>query len=156
MMTFDFLEKEERDYVMASLLFAQKLGLIDNSLLAAVEQRRQEENKRRKEMLQQGKVIYGPTEYSAAAYLQHELTGFQLDYISESEKILNREVFRRISDREIRQFYEDHADLFTRYQGDTFAYEDVKMIIYKKIREKDYEDEIQNLLCQLRNRERPE
>ena len=43
MMTFDFLEKNERDYAMASLLFAQKLGLVDNYLLTAVEQRRQEE-----------------------------------------------------------------------------------------------------------------
>lgn len=151
-MTFDFLEKNERDYVMASLLFAQKLGLVDNYLLTAVEQRRQEENRKRREALDHGEILYGPVEYTPIAYLQQELTGFRLDYASESEKITNRQVFRPISLEETRQFYEEHADLFTRYQGDAFAYEDVEVIIRKKIREKDYEDGIQDILRQLRKR----
>ena len=150
MMTFDFLEKNERDYAMASLLFAQKLGLVDNYLLTAVEQRRQEENRKRRETLERGEILYGPVEYNPIAYLQQELTGFCLDYVSESEKITNRQVFRPISREETRQFYEEHTDLFTRYQGDAFAYEDVELIIRKKIREKDYEDGIKDILRQLR------
>lgn len=150
MMTFDFLEKNERDYVLANLLFAQRLGLIDNCLLAAVEQRRQEENRKRRETLEHGEILYGPVEYSPIAYLQQELTGFRLDYVSESEKITARQIFRPISREETRQFYEEHADLFTRYQGDAFAYEDVELIIRKKIREKEYEDGIKDILCQLR------
>ena len=35
MMTFDFLDKKERDYSMASLMQAYKLGLIENPRLAA-------------------------------------------------------------------------------------------------------------------------
>lgn len=149
-MTFDFLEKNERDYAMASLLFAQKLGLVDNCLLTDVEQRRQEENRKRRETLERGEILYGPVEYNPISYLQQELTGFRLDYVSESEKITNRQVFRPISREETRQFYEEHADLFTRYQGDAFAYEDVELIIRKKIREKDYEDGIKDILRQLR------
>ena len=149
-MTFDFLEKNERDYAMASLLFAQKLGLVDNCLLTDGEQRRQEENRKRRETLERGEILYGPVEYNPIAYLQQELTGFRLDYVSESEKITNRQVFRPISREETRQFYEEHADLFTRYQGDAFAYEDVELIIRKKIREKDYEDGIKDILRQLR------
>lgn len=149
-MTFDFLEKNERDYAMASLLFAQKLGLVDNCLLTDVEQRRQEENRKRRETLERGEILYGPVEYNPIAYLLQELTGFRLDYVSESEKITNRQVFRPISREETRQFYEEHADLFTRYQGDAFAYEDVELIIRKKIREKDYEDGIKDILRQLR------
>ena len=149
-MTFDFLEKNERDYAMASLLFAQKLGLVDNCLLTDVEQRRQEENRNRRETLERGEILYGPVEYNPISYLQQELTGFRLDYVSESEKITNRQVFRPISREETRQFYEEHADLFTRYQGDAFAYEDVELIIRKKIREKDYEDGIKDILRQLR------
>ena len=149
-MTFDFLEKNERDYAMASLLFAQKLGLVDNCLLTDVEQRRQEENRKRRETLERGEILYGPVECNPIAYLQQELTGFRLDYVSESEKITNRQVFRPISREETRQFYEEHADLFTRYQGDAFAYEDVELIIRKKIREKDYEDGIKDILRQLR------
>ena len=149
-MTFDFLEKNERDYAMASLLFAQKLGLVDNCLLTDVEQRRQEENRKRRETLERGEILYGPVEYNPIAYLQQELTGFRLDYVSESEKITKRQVFRPISREETRQFYEEHADLFTRYQGDAFAYEDVELIIRKKIREKDYEDGIKDILRQLR------
>lgn len=150
MMTFDFLEKNERDYALASLLFAQRLGLIDNCLLTTVEQRRQEENRKRREALERGEILYGPVEYTPIAYLQQELTGFRLDYVSESEKITNRQVFRVISREETRQFYEEHADLFTRYQGDAFSYEDVELIIRKKIREKDYEKGIEDILCQLR------
>ena len=149
-MTFDFLEKNERDYAMASLLFAQKLGLVDNCLLTDVELRRQEENRKRRETLERGEILYGPVEYNPIAYLQQELTGFRLDYVSESEKITNRQVFRPISREETRQFYEEHTDLFTRYQGDAFAYEDVELIIRKKIREKDYEDGIKDILRQLR------
>ena len=149
-MTFDFLEKNERDYAMASLLFAQKLGLVDNCLLTDVEQRRQEENRKRRETLERGEILYGPVEYNPIAYLQQELTGFRLDYVSESEKITKRQVFRPISREETRQFYEEHADLFTRYQGDAFAYEDVELIIRKRIREKDYEDGIKDILRQLR------
>ena len=149
-MTFDFLEKKERDYSMASLMQAYKLGLIENPRLADVEQRRQEENRKRRETLERGEILYGPVEYNPIAYLQQELTGFRLDYVSESEKITNRQVFRPISREETRQFYEEHADLFTRYQGDAFAYEDVELIIRKKIREKDYEDGIKDILRQLR------
>ena len=149
MMTFDFLDKKERDYSMASLMQAHRLGLIENPRLAAVEQRRQEENRRRREDLEKGKTVYGPEQYSPIAYLHHELTSFKLAYASESEKIASREIFRPISREETRRFYEEHGDLFTRYQGDAFSYEDVELIIRKKIREKEYEDAVQNILCQL-------
>lgn len=149
MMTFDFLDKKERDYSMASLMQAYRLGLIENPRLAAVEQRRQVENRRRRETLEKGETVYGPEQYSPIAYLHHELTEFKLAYASESADIDNREVFRPISREETRHFYETHKNLFTRYQGDAFSYEDVELIIQKKIREKEYEDAVQNILCQL-------
>ena len=67
MMTFDFLDKKERDYSMASLMQAYRLGLIDNPRLAAVEQRRQVENRRRRESLEKGETVYGPEQYSTSA-----------------------------------------------------------------------------------------
>ena len=73
-MTFDFLDKKERDYSMASLMQAYRLGLIENPRLAAVEQRRQVENRRRRETLEKGETVYGPEQYSPIAYLYHELT----------------------------------------------------------------------------------
>ena len=56
-MTFDFLDKKERDYSMASLMQAYRLGLIENPRLAAVEQRRQVENRRRRETLEKGEDL---------------------------------------------------------------------------------------------------
>ena len=106
MMTFDFLDKKERDYSMASLMQAYRLGLIENPRLAAVEQRRQVENRRRRESLEKGETVYGPEQYSTIAYLHHELTEFKLAYASESAAIDNREVFRPISLEETRRFYE--------------------------------------------------
>lgn len=149
MMTFDFLDKKERDYSMANLMQAHRLRLIDNPRLVAVEQRRQEENKRRREAMEKGETVYGPEQYSPIAYLHHELTGFKLAYASESEKIADRKIFRPVSREETKRFYETHGDLFTRYQGDAFSYEDVELIIRKKIREKEYEDAVQNILRQL-------
>ena len=148
-MTFDFLDKKERDYSMANLMQAHRLRLIDNPRLVAVEQRRQEENKRRREAMEKGETVYGPEQYSPIAYLHHELTGFKLAYASESEKIADRKIFRPVSREETKRFYETHGDLFTRYQGDAFSYEDVELIIRKKIREKEYEDAVQNILRQL-------
>ena len=43
-------------------------------------------------------------------------------------------------------FWNGHRELFTRYQGDSFSYDEVATVIKKRIREKEYEQEIQNIL----------
>ena len=53
---------------------------------------------------------------------------------------------------EKRAFYENNQDLFGRYHGDLFDYEDVRQIIEKRLREDAYDRLIQDILCQSENR----
>ena len=101
------------------------------------------------EMLQNGEIIYGPEYFSLPADVRYEQTRFRLDFVSESEKVKKNYSYQRISEKEKQAFYEANRDLFTRYHGDSFAYEEVSVIIRKRIREMEYDKEIQNILCQL-------
>ena len=46
-----------------------------------------------------------------------------------------------------RDFYEKNRDLYTRANGESFAFEEVRLIVKKKIRELEYEKNV-NLLCE--------
>lgn len=146
---YSFLKKEELEYLLACLKFAKQLGMIQEDTLDAQEVRRKKENKKRAGMLERGEVVYGPTCFSIPAYLHYELTGFQLEYATESPAVKKAYSYREIKETELQKFYEENPGLFTRYHGDSFSYEETKKIIRKKIRERDYEAEIKNILCQL-------
>ena len=45
------------------------------------------------------------------------------------------------------EFYKENTDLFTRADGDSFDFDEVKLIIKKKMRELEYEKNV-NLLCE--------
>ena len=149
MNTYSFLKKEELEYLLACLKFAKQLGLIQEDTLDAQEARRKKENEKRAKMLEKGEIVYGPTCFSIPAYLHHELTGFLLEYATESPAVKKAYSYREIGETELKKFYEENPGLFTRYHGDSFSYEETKKIIRKKIRERDYEAEIKNILCQL-------
>ena len=51
---------------------------------------------------------------------------------------------REITEEEKRVFYEQNRDLFTRYWGDSFAFDEVSMIIEKRLREQEYERIVQD------------
>ena len=142
------MNEKEQKHLRAELIFAKKLELIEDDTLNGVEDRRQKENHKREEMLQKGEIVYGAEHFSLPAYVRYEQTRFLLDFVSESEKVKNFYTYRPISDEEKQAFYEANRDLFTRYHGDSFTYEEVAMIIKKRIREIEYEEEIHNILCQ--------
>ena len=133
----------------AELIFAKRLGLTEDDTLDGVVSRCEKENQRRKGMLQNGENIYGPEHFSLPAYVRYEQTRFRLDFVSESEKVKKNYSYQRISEKEKQAFYEANRDLFTRYHGDSFTYEEVSVIIRKRIREMEYDKEIQNILFQL-------
>lgn len=54
--------------------------------------------------------------------------------------------YSMITSKDMVSFWNEHRELFTRYQGDSFSYDEVAMVIRKRIREKEYEQEIQNIL----------
>ena len=143
------MNEKEQKHLRAELIFAKKLELIEDDTLNGVEDRRQKENHKREEMLQKGEIVYGAEHFSLPAYVRYEQTRFRLDFVSESEKVKKNYTYREISEEEKQAFYEANRDLFTRYHRDSFTYEEVSVIIRKRIREMEYDKEIQNILCQL-------
>ena len=55
-----------------------------------------------------------------------------------------KNIYGLISIEEKRVFYEQNRDLFTRYWGDSFAFDEVSMIIEKRLREQEYERIVQD------------
>lgn len=141
-------EEDSREK-QAVLLFAQKIGLIDDASFSALEQRRIARNTENQEKLRRGEPVYGLISYSAPAYQQYEFTRFKLDFTEELDCIKKRYEYQNISEEEKRNFYLDNMDLFTRYFGDTFSYEEVELIIEKRIREAEYNKNVENILYQL-------
>lgn len=104
------------------------------------------ENEKRKELLEQGITVYGLSNFSVPAYIQYELTRFRLDFVSEKPLIKRSYNYSTITSKDMVSFWNGHRELFTRYQGDSFSYDEVATVIKKRIREKEYEQEIQNIL----------
>lgn len=50
-----------------------------------------------------------------------------------------KSLYREFTEEEKQAFYQENRDLFTRYSGDSFSYEEVSMIIEKRLREQEYE-----------------
>ncbi|MGN0448594.1 MAG: hypothetical protein ACI4GC_08620 [Acutalibacteraceae bacterium] len=147
--TFCFYDEREKKYALACLEFAKKLGLIDDSSLDALKLRCEAENAKSREKLENGETVYGLTEFPFAVYLDYELTRFKLDFASEKEEIKKVYSYTPITKKDKKTFYKNNLDLFTRYNGDKFRFREVAMIIEKKIREEEYENEINNILRQL-------
>lgn len=143
---------EERRRVMAQLEIAAWMGLIPTPDLEAVEERRKQKNAEIAQRLAAGDVVYGLTHYTPAMYLQYELTRFKLDYTVYAGESIGSYLYREITEEQKKAFYDENRDLFTRYSGDSFEYGEVSMIIEKRMREQEYEDIVQDLLCQFRKR----
>ena len=149
MNNFHFSNETEKKYALACLEFAKRLGLIGDSSLDAAMMRCKAENEKRKEMLEKGETVFGLTEFPLSLYLDYELTRFRLDFVSEKEEIKRNYHYEPISKKEKKAFYKNNGDLFTRYGGDKFRFKEVDMIIEKKMREEEYEHEVNNILRQL-------
>lgn len=139
------VDEEEVKKVRAELRFAVNLGLITDDSLKGVESRRLAKEAEIVSALNENKIVYGLSSYSKQAYLRYELTRFRLDFISEGLAV-NYE-YTDISEKDATCFYEKNRDLFTRANGESFEFEEVRLIVNKKIRELEYEKNV-NLLCE--------
>ena len=113
------LTPEQWRHAKACLTLAKRWGLIGDDSPEALERRRAAKNAQAERAEQDGKPVYGTRRFSAPAYLQYEQT---------------------------RAWYDANPDLFTRYAGDSFPYEEVKQIIEKRMREEVYDSLVQDLL----------
>ncbi len=146
------LDEKSFKEARAQLLFAEKLGLIEDASIEALERRREKKNKENRLAEKAGKTFYGPRFYSPPMYLQYELTRFKLDFVQPSEQVKKLGICPEISEERKQQFYEENQDLFSRYHGDLFGYEEVVQIIEKRLREEEYDKLVKDILCQLDDR----
>lgn len=142
------LDEKSLKEAQAALLLAKKFGMIEDAGMEALEKRRQQKNEQNRQAEKEGKLFYGPRFYSAPMYLQYELTRFRLDFVQPSEQIRKLGVCPIFTEEEKRSFYDGNQDLFGRYHGDLFSYEEVEQIIEKRLREEAYDRLIQDILCQ--------
>ena len=130
------VDEEEVKKVRAELRFAVNLG---------VESRRLAKKAETTAALGENKIVYGLSSYSRQAYIRYELTRFRLDFISEGSAV--KYEYTDISEKDATDFYEKNRDLYTRANGESFAFDEVRLIVKKKIRELEYEKNV-NLLCE--------
>lgn len=149
MNSFYFTTDKQRQYALACLIFAQKIGLIDDNSLEAVAHRCNMENEKRRQALENGEFVYGLKQFTLPVYLEYELTRFRLDFASEKDVIKNNYTYSPIEKKQLKEYFKKNRDLFTRYAGDKFKFKESKMVVYKKIREEQYDEEIDAILHQL-------
>lgn len=87
----------------AILELAEKYELITSSKYADIEKRLKEENKRRQKALTEGKVIYGPTEYTMEMYIKYLCSNLEPVLI---EKMTGEEI--SCTEEDIKLYYEQH------------------------------------------------
>ena len=121
MNTFLFENEEEKKYALACLAFSKSLNLIDDDSLEGVKKRCDAENEKRKAQLENGETVYGLTHFSYPAFLNFELTRLKLDFVGESEKVKKAYNFTEITRKQMKAYYKENKDLFTRYNNDRFA-----------------------------------
>lgn len=121
-----------------AFLLAQKMGLLDDPSFEGLEKRRCEYNNSVHE--------YGPRSLSKEAYLFYELTRLKLDFVLPTEKVKKTGLCPNFSEEERREFFELNHDLFGRYHGDFFTFEEVSQIIEKRLREEAYDKLIEDIL----------
>lgn len=136
-----------------AFLLAHRMGLIEDPSMEGLEARRKKHNEELRRMEQEGKLFYGPHYFSAPAYLQYELTRLKLDFVQPCGKVREGGFCPDFTEQEKRDFYEQNRDLFGRYHGDYFTYEEVSQIIEKRLREDAYDKLIRDILCESENRQ---
>lgn len=146
---FLFSDESEKKYTLACLEFAKRLGFIDDESLDGVKKRCDAENKKRAVQIENGETVYGLTRFSYPAYLNYELTRLKLDFVGETQEVKKVYNYPEITRRDLKDYFKNNRDLFTRYNNDKFFFFEVKTVIYKKIREEQYDAEINNILRKL-------
>ena len=147
------LDEKSWEEAQAALLLAKKFGLIEDAGIPALERRRERKNEENRQAKEAGKLFYGPRFYTPAMYLQYELTRLKLDFVQPCGKVREGGWCPDFTEQEKRNFYEQNRDLFGRYHGDYFTYEEVSQIIEKRLREDAYDKLIRDILCESENRQ---
>lgn len=129
---FLFTDDEEKKYALACLKFSKKLGLIDDDSLEAVIKRCDAENEKRKLQKENNETVYGLTHFSYPAYLDYELTRLKLDFVGECENVKKAYTYKEISRKQMKAYFKQNKDLFTRYIMINFSFLKLKPLFTRR------------------------
>ena len=96
-----------------------------------VDQRRAETEWKNAEAWKNGTTAFGARYLTPAMHLDYELKSIQLAFATYKGEMVGNYKCHVYTEDEKRAFYDANQDLFTRYHGDLFPYEEVDLIIEK-------------------------
>ncbi|WP_270367680.1 hypothetical protein [Eubacterium ramulus] len=105
-----------------------------------VDQRRAETEWKNEEAWKNGTVAFGARYLTPEMYLDYEWKSIQLAFVVYKGDRVGNHKCQVYTEDEKRAFYENNQDLFTRYHGDLFPYEEVDLIIEKWLKMQEYQE----------------
>lgn len=105
-----------------------------------VTERRAETEWKNEDAWKNGTAAFGARYLTPEMYLDYELKTIQLAFATYKGEMVGNHKCHVYTEDEKRTFYEDNQDLFTRYHGDLFPYEEVDLIIEKWLKIQEYQE----------------
>lgn len=112
-----------------------------------VDQRRAETEWKNADAWKNGTAAFGARYLTPEMYLDYELKSIQLAFATYKGRMVGNHKCHVYTEDEKRAFYDVNQDLFTRYHGDLFSYEEVDLIIEKWLKVQEYQDIIESVVA---------
>ena len=112
-----------------------------------VDQRRAETEWKNADAWKNGTAAFGARYLTPEMYLDYELKSIQLAFATYKGEMVGNHKCHVYTEDEKRAFYDANQDLFTRYHGDLFSYEEVDLIIEKWLKVQEYQDIIESVVA---------
>ena len=96
-----------------------------------VDQRRAETEWKNADAWKNGTAAFGARYLTPEMYLDYELKSIQLAFATYKGELVGNHKCHVYTEDEKRAFYDANQDLFTRYHGDLFSYEEVGIFVLR-------------------------
>jgi|GEM_PF-84009 len=110
-----------------------------------VEERRAETVWKKEETWKNGTAAFGARYLTPEMHLDYERKSIQLAFATYKGDAVGTHQCHVCTENEKRAFYDENQDLFTRYHGDLFPYEEVDLIIEKWLKIQEYQELIETV-----------
>lgn len=114
-----------------------------------MDQRRAETEWKNADAWKNGTAAFGVRYLTPEMYLDYELKSIQLAFATYKGEMVGNHKCHVYTEDEKRAFYDANQDLFTRYHGDLFSYEEVDLIIEKWLKVQEYQDIIESVVANM-------
>ncbi len=136
-----FMKEQAETYGLGSAR-----GFIDD-IEQIVDHRRAESEWKNEDAWKNGTAAFGARYLTPEMHLDYELKSIQLAFATYKGEMVGNHKCHVYTKDEKRAFYEKNQDLFTRYHGDLFPYEEVDLIIEKWLKMQEYQELIRAVIA---------